>query len=53
MDEKAPPPPDQTIYGIRPHLPRTPEQDRAERELAERIVRENPLDPSWLDTLQP
>lgn len=37
----APPPPGETVYGIRPHLPRTPEREQAERELAERYVRDH------------
>lgn len=32
------------VDGIRPHLPRTPEEDCAARELAERYARDNPVD---------
>lgn len=36
-----------STYGIRPHLPRTPEEeDRTARELAERYARENPVNTS-------
>lgn len=35
--------------GIRPHRPRTLEQDRVERELAEQYVRNNPVNSDMID----
>jgi hypothetical protein len=34
-----------TVYGIRPHLPRTPEEDELERTTAEQWLAGNPVTP--------